>query len=969
MIKRFYILLLAIVASVGMSWALTPLSGDTWNESTKTLTVNADPGKNGYKSNTEIEHVVITDGVTSLANGAFYGCTSLTSVTLPSGLTTISYDAFRETSLASVSLPSGLISIGNNAFNQCTSLASVTFPEGLETIGIGAFSGCPSLTSVTLPESLTTVNVGVFSGCTSLASVTILAPSLSTYGKSVFYDTASGLKIYVPAASVDTYKTGWSTYADKIEAIPWVRPGDGWDDATKTLTVNSNPGYEAYYQNTEIEHLIISDDVTSIGEKAFDECTALLSVVIGNDVTNIEANAFDECGAMTSLTIGSKVQTIGESAFGSCESLTSVIIPNSVTSIGNSAFNTCDQMSSLTIGSSVQTIGESAFKNCSMLTDVTIPASVESIGAWFFRNCENLATITCEATTPPTLGNNAFFDCDKLEHIYVPAASVATYKAADNWATKEAIISAPAGPIPCTPADLGKVLCTDGSIYATVSEATAASKTAAAVIAYVDTENGKALALALADDGGTMEWATAKTTAPAHTPAVSNGTWTLASKDDWNNMITVAGSYTALRDGFSGVGGTNMQQDKYWSSTPENTNAWCYYFNYGMWTDGYVDNPCRVRACLAFDIPAGGGSTPTTWTSLSVGDVIKVGDKIEVPAEGDGSWGINGNVLKNAWGPYELIRADIYQPSEFDDPVVTEDAGGAYYVFKAENSTFYPLSNIAKGGALVVTGTSDGLEVTAAANKEFSVAVHDNGGSTAPSWVLAGDAWDEDTKTLTVNSDPGDNAYASNSEIQHLVFSDAVTSIGEYAFGDCPNLLTITIPSSVTTIGEDAFLGCTLTSITNYRSTPQSINNGMFQNMSVDPKNCKLYVPSGSVSAYKNAQGWWDLSVTEMAPPAPTPADVIALIEAIGTVELTAECKAKIDAARAAYNALPDDETKALVTNYSTLTDAEAAYAALIPTALDNTAVETKATKRIVNGQLFIERDGKTYNVVGTIVR
>ena len=163
---------------------------------------------------------------------------------------------------------------------------------------------------------------------------------------------------------------------------------------------------------------------------------------------------------------------------------------------------------------------------------------------------------------------------------------------------------APAEPIPCTAADLGKVLCTDGSIYATVSEATAAGKTAVAMIAYVDTENGKALALALADESGDMQWETAKTTAPAHTPAVSNGTWTLASKDDWDNMITAAGGYEALRDGFSSVGGTNMNEDKYWSSTPENTNAWCYYFNYGMWVDGYVDNPCYVRACLAFDIPA-----------------------------------------------------------------------------------------------------------------------------------------------------------------------------------------------------------------------------------------------------------------------------------------------------------------------------------------------------------------------------
>ena len=92
-------------------------------------------------------------------------------------------------------------------------------------------------------------------------------------------------------------------------------------------------------------------------------------------------------------------------------------------------------------------------------------------------------------------------------------------------------------------------------------------------------------------------------------------------------------------------------------------------------------------------------------------------------------WGIHGNVLRNAWGPYELIRADIYQASDFDDPVVTETEDGAFYVFKAENSDFYPLSNIAKGGGLVVTMTSDGLVVTAAENKDFTVVVHNNGGT------------------------------------------------------------------------------------------------------------------------------------------------------------------------------------------------------------------------------------------------
>jgi subtilisin family serine protease len=135
---------------------------------------------------------------------------------------------------------------------------------------------------------------------------------------------------------------------------------------------------------------------------------------------------------------------------------------------------------------------------------------------------------------------------------------------------------------------------------------------------------------------------------------------------------------------------------------------------------------------VAFHLTVLPESTPTVWTALKVGDVIKLGDKIEVPAEGDGSWGINGNVLKNAWGPYTLIRANIVQEEEWDDPVVTETEDGAYYVFKAENDDFYPLSNLGKGTGLVVTETSDGLVVTNVGDlgmPVFTVAVHDNGGA------------------------------------------------------------------------------------------------------------------------------------------------------------------------------------------------------------------------------------------------
>ncbi len=82
-----------------------------------------------------------------------------------------------------------------------------------------------------------------------------------------------------------------------------------------------------------------------------------------------------------------------------------------------------------------------------------------------------------------------------------------------------------------------------------------------------------------------MNWSTAQTTCAAHTPAFTDGTWKLATKDEWDNMISAAGSYTALCDGFSSVGGTNMQSNYYWSSTGDDSDrAWWYFFRRGTWT-------------------------------------------------------------------------------------------------------------------------------------------------------------------------------------------------------------------------------------------------------------------------------------------------------------------------------------------------------------------------------------------------
>ena len=140
------------------------------------------------------------DGITSIGNSAFYNYTSLASITIPNGVT----------------------SIGEYAFYGCSSLTSIVIPNGITYLENRVFAGCNALTSVTIPSSVTSFSEIVFQGCTSLVNVTVEATTPPTLRYDPFYYSPSSLVIYVPAESVEAYKTAsyWSTYASKIQAIP-----------------------------------------------------------------------------------------------------------------------------------------------------------------------------------------------------------------------------------------------------------------------------------------------------------------------------------------------------------------------------------------------------------------------------------------------------------------------------------------------------------------------------------------------------------------------------------------------------------------------------------------------------------------------------------------------------------------------------------------------------------------------------
>lgn len=203
------------------------------------------------------------------------------------------------------------------------------------------------------------------------------------------------------------------------------------DNSTELTSGETRP---SDYRITAMTSAVIGSCVTVVGYRALYSCTSLSSLTIGNNVVTIEDYAFFYNRSLTSVVIPNKVTSIGDYAFQVCRSLTSVTIGNSVATIGSNAFGTCSGLTSLNLPNSVSSIGSQAFQSCSSLTSVTIGNGITSIGSQAFGSCSGLTSITINATTPPTLGSNALnlsSDCP----IYVPAASVETYKAASGWSS------------------------------------------------------------------------------------------------------------------------------------------------------------------------------------------------------------------------------------------------------------------------------------------------------------------------------------------------------------------------------------------------------------------------------------------------------------------------------------------------------------------------------------------------------
>ena len=694
-------------------------------------------------------NVTIPNGVTRIERYAFWGCDSLTSITIPDSVTSIDDGAFSCTSLTSITIPNSVTSIGSYVFQACTSLTSITIPDSVTSIGSYAFGNCSSLTSITIPNSVTSIGSYAFGDCGSLTSITI-PDSVTSIGEGAFSWCSRLYIVYNHSnlnfefgsldhgqiaewAKVIVDKNGNRRHKDEDSSFEYIDTADSFrftkengeykliaylgkeDTAILPKDIDGNK-YDIYQIRIgSARNVIIPDGISSIDSYAFFGCDSLTSITIPDSVTSIGSFAFQGCTSLASITIPESVTSICSYAFDGCTSLTSITIPNSVTSIDYYAFGNCSSLTSITIPDSVTSIDSCAFRDCKSLTSITIPDSVTSIGGWAFYNCSSLTSVTIGSGLK-RLNSDAFSGCP-ISKFNISEQSQ-SFKFLNGVLYDKDITSI----------KLVSSKITSIEIPATVTDITGAFHSNK-MIQTVRFEEGSKLTII-----GSFAFygcsSLTSITIPNSVTIIGNNAFSGCS----SLSITIPDSVTSIGD--NALGGS--------ISVSENNLNYCS-------VDGILYDKAKTNIIY---IPKG------------------ISGDITIP---DGVTSIGGGAFSNCIRLTSIVIPDS----------VTSIGVNAFYGCSSLTSITIPDSV-----------TDIGYGVFSSCRRLTSIFLSENN----PNYCLVdGILYDKPISKIIC---------APETISGEVTIPDGITSIGGSAFVDCRSITRITIPDSVTSIGESAFYGC-----------------------------------------------------------------------------------------------------------------------------------------------------------------
>lgn len=716
-----------------------------------------------------LETVTVLNG-TEVAEYAFYGLSSIKSVTLPTTVTSIGANAFTNcTALEAISIPAAVTGIGNYAFSYCTNLANVTVPQDSEltSIGTSAFSGCSKLTSVTIPEKVTAIGDGAFQSLKKLTAININAANLQDFSvtkeNNVFtgagaesdgIDVVFGNKVTnVPSNLFYSHNITTSRPATdfaKVKSITFAADG-----------VQMKIGYRAFYGFSNITSLELPAYVTEIGGEAFYGWSGVESLTLGNTITYVGSQAFGGMVKLAEITYNvPQISATNQSIFSDLgSSVTGGITVNigaDVKLLPDYFIVNATKVTSVTFAndSELEGIGNFALNGTS-ITAISLPATLKTIGASAFAGSKNLEEIDLSETAVQTIGNNAFYGCTKVTDITLPE----TLSSIGQWAFRQCDICELV--IPQSVTEIG---------FGVVQDCTSLEKITTPVFAKVGSTSNETQFSSMFGVDKTV----GQNLSATFKELTVTGTITELSEKEFYNLkhvtkIVLPNTITKIgKEAFYGcesLASVNI---------PEGVTS----------IGDFAFHNCCALTDIYFDAINCGNFMASNNVFRNVGKnndgiTLHIGAKVTV---------IPANIF-NAYVDARYSGDVIPNVTEIivdKDSVLTTVGADAFKVtYMSTNAG--TTSSVLKIAKLTIPAEKIAAFSSVKSNWIYYLTeVVVNGGSKIP-----------------------DYAFQNFTELTSVTLEEGVVEIGKSAFYGCADLENLTLPTTLTTIGADAFTGCT----------------------------------------------------------------------------------------------------------------------------------------------------------------
>ena len=349
--------------------------------------------------NTNIQTVIIGEGVKKIGESCFSFVKSLKNVYVSQSVIEVGRTAFEYTPW--FESQKDYVIIGSVLVKMNYKCVVLNVPHGVKAVGecVAVFNS--NLRKVVLPETVTTLYQYAFGGSGN-----------DNIQEFIFTDSL---------VNIGHFAFGRNKWTAQFDGKPIIINNQLYSYETTESKVTIPEGVakicdEVFKENRNICEVVLPDSIRSIGVEAFSMCKNLTSINLPDGIERLERGCFYDCNKLTNVDIPDSVVHIGRSAFNSCTSLTSLKIGSGVEYVGEKAFLDCKNLATVVMNEKVSDIQSQAFSGCSALTSITIPAGVSELNSYIFENCKSLAKVECLGKIT-AIGYRAFYGCEALEEI------------------------------------------------------------------------------------------------------------------------------------------------------------------------------------------------------------------------------------------------------------------------------------------------------------------------------------------------------------------------------------------------------------------------------------------------------------------------------------------------------------------------------------------------------------------------